>query len=345
VKKLLVLIALLLSQYKFCQAQAYTLAWSDSFTDAAINAKNWSFEDGIGNGGWGNNELQYYTNRPDNATVQNGNLHIIAKKEFYAGSYYTSARMISKGLQQFTYGKIEARIKLPQAQGLWPAFWMLGSNIDQVSWPASGELDIMEHVNTDPKIYGTMHWNNNGHVQAGASTNCNVTNYHVYGLEWTPDSLIWLLDGAVYFRNNIKNNINNTQAFQKPFFLILNLAVGGNWPGAPVTSTPFPDTMFVDYINVFQKFPLSIPKPLNASTISMYPNPAQEALHLVFNQNMTIPLKCFIYNTCGALVQINDIDNTALSQTIGINNLSSGLYYIAINHLNTNIYSNKFEKK
>jgi beta-glucanase (GH16 family) len=341
--QLLFLITISINNYSI--AQSYTLAWSDSFTALNINTSNWSFEDGKGNNGWGNNELQYYTNRPDNATVQNGNLLIIAKKEFYSGSYYTSARMISKGLQQFTYGKIEARIKLPQAQGLWPAFWLLGSNIDQVNWPACGELDILEHINTGAKIHGTMHWDNNGHVQAGTSTNCNVSNYHVYSLEWTPDSLKWLLDGTVYYSNTIKNNSNNTQAFHKPFFIILNMAVGGNWPGAPVTSTPFPDTMLVDYINVFQKFPLKIAENNCITSAYIYPNPINDVLNINISTSNNAPLKCYIYNSLGALMQINNLKNSNQTNTIATTNFPNGMYYITVNDGSKNIYTNKFEKQ
>jgi beta-glucanase (GH16 family) len=238
-------------------AQTWNLVWEDSFNNNSITSSNWIFEQG-NNNGWGNNELQCYTNRPDNAVVSNGALHIIAKQEPYQGCNYTSARIISKGLQTWTYGKVEARIKLPQTQGLWPALWMLGNNIDQVSWPVCAEIDIMEHVNYDSKIHGTMHWDNNGHVQYGGSTNCNVSQYHTYSIEWGPDSINWKLDNVFYHTANIKNNINNTGAFHKPFFLLLNMAVGGNWPGVPSAASVFPDTMLVDYVRVFQKgYPLA----------------------------------------------------------------------------------------
>src|SRR6185436_15483099 len=143
-------------------SQSWSLSWSDEFDSSAINTSNWKFETGAG--GWGNNELEYYTNRAVNATVSNGNLLIIARKESYNGSSYTSARMKTQGLQSWTYGKMEARIKLPSGKGIWPAFWMLGENITSVGWPKCGEIDIMEHVNKDTTTEGTMHWDNNGHA-------------------------------------------------------------------------------------------------------------------------------------------------------------------------------------
>ena len=191
------------------EAQNWDLVWSDEFDDVSINTANWTYD--IGGGGWGNSELEYYTNRLDNATIDTGNLLIIAKKESYSGSSYTSARIRTQGLQSFTYGKIEARMKLPVGQGLWHAFWMLGDNISQVGWPKCGEFDIMEHISNTTEIVGTMHWDNNGHVSAGASTNCNtISQYHVYSIEWDANAIKWFLDGNKYYEGNIANNINST---------------------------------------------------------------------------------------------------------------------------------------
>ena len=143
---------------------AWTLVWSDEFNGSSINTANWTFETGTGSGGWGNNELEYYTSRSQNARVENGNLVIQALKESYGGMSYTSARLKSQGLQSWTYGKVEARILLPsgQTQGIWPAFWMLGTDIGSVGWPECGEMDIMERINMNTTINGTMHWYYNG---------------------------------------------------------------------------------------------------------------------------------------------------------------------------------------
>jgi beta-glucanase (GH16 family) len=232
------------------EAQNWDLVWSDEFDSGSVNTSNWVYE--IGGSGWGNNELEYYTNRPENARIDNGNLLIVAKKESYGGNNYTSARLKTQNLRSFTYGRIEARIKLPLGQGIWPAFWTLGNNVSQAGWPKCGEIDIMEHINGGTQVYGTMHWDNNGHAQYGGSILCNVTQYHVYSIEWSANSIKWLLDGNKYWEGSIANNINSTEEFHSPFFIILNLAVGGNWPGNPDGTTQFPDTMYVDYLRVYQ---------------------------------------------------------------------------------------------
>ncbi|AVK46915.1 glycoside hydrolase [Clostridium sp. MF28] len=232
----------------------WNLAWSDEFNGTSINTSNWKYE--TGGDGWGNNELEYYTNRSENARIENGNLVIEARKENYNGMNYTSARLKSQGLKNWTYGKVEARMKLPAGQGIWPAFWMLGENISQVSWPKCGEIDIMEHINNESAIHGTIHWDstgNNTHAQYGAaSPNIDVTQYHVYSIEWDASSIKWFVDGTQYLEANIANNINGTEEFHKPFFILFNLAVGGNWPGNPDGSTPFPAKMYVDYVRVYQ---------------------------------------------------------------------------------------------
>ncbi|OVE68210.1 glycoside hydrolase [Clostridium diolis] len=233
----------------------WNLAWSDEFNGTNINTSNWKYE--TGGDGWGNNELEYYTNRSENARIENGNLVIEARKENYNGMNYTSARLKSQGLKNWTYGKVEARMKLPAGQGVWPAFWMLGENISQVSWPKCGEIDIMEHINNESAIHGTIHWDstgNNTHAQYGAaSPNIDVTQYHVYSIEWDASSIKWFVDGTQYLEANIANNINGTEEFHKPFFILFNLAVGGNWPGNPDGSTPFPAKMYVDYVRVYQR--------------------------------------------------------------------------------------------
>ncbi|AGF56052.1 beta-glucanase (GH16 family) [Clostridium saccharoperbutylacetonicum] len=233
---------------------SWNLAWSDEFNGNTINTRNWTYDTGTGSGGWGNNELEYYTNRPENARIENGNLVIEARKESYGGMGYTSARMKTQALKSFTYGKVEARMKLPAGQGIWPAFWMLGENIPQVSWPACGEIDIMEHINNEPYTHGTIHWDTNGHAEYGKVTpNIDVTQYHVYSIEWDKNAIKWLVDGTQYLEANIANNINGTDEFHKPFFILFNLAVGGNWPGNPNGTTVLPAKMYVDYVRVYQQ--------------------------------------------------------------------------------------------
>ena len=228
-------------------AQTYQQVWADEFNTGI--GSSWVFE--TGGGGWGNNEKQYYQRA--NATVVNGILQITAKKETVGGMPYTSSRMKTQGLKEFKYGRIEARMKLPLGQGLWPAFWMLGSNINTVSWPACGEIDVMEHVNTESKVYGTVHWDNNGHAQYGGNVTTTPTDYHVYSVEWEPTYIKWFVDGVQYHVIDITNGTGGTEEFQRPFFLLLNLAVAGDWPGQTVDDTKIPATMYVDYVRVYQK--------------------------------------------------------------------------------------------
>ena len=267
------------------QAQNWTLVWSDEFNGTSVNTANWTFE--VGGGGWGNNELQYYTNG-NNASIQNGALVIEARRENVGGNAYTSSRMITRGKREFRYGRIEARIAVPLGQGIWPAFWMLGANFGSVGWPASGEIDVLEHVNTSNTVYGTIHWDAGGYATYGGSTNTTPANYHVYAIEWTASYIRWFVDGVQYHEANILNNINSTEEFHRPFFLLLNVAVGGNWPGPPNASTPFPARMLVDYVRVYQQgatpTPTPTPPPPPAGGIST------TAWYSVVNQNSNLCL-------------------------------------------------------
>jgi beta-glucanase (GH16 family) len=237
----------------------YTVAWADEFNGTSLDSTSWTCE--TGSGGWGNNESEYYTDRSQNVSVADGNLKITAIRENYNGSPWTSARIKTQGKKQFTFGKIQARIKMPNGTGLWPAFWMLGADISSVSWPGCGEIDIMEHINSDNTVYGTIHWDNNGHASWGQSTSNNYWNnfvvdasqYHVYSIDWTATTMSWYVDGVQYMQADITNGTGGTEEFQKPFFFLFNLAVGGTWPGSFDASTPSPATMYVDYVRVYQK--------------------------------------------------------------------------------------------
>lgn len=232
---------------------APTLVWNDEFDGTSLNTANWVYDTGTGSSGWGNNELQYYTDRTQNVAVTGGKLEITALKESYSGMNYTSGRIKTKGKQEWKYGKIEASIKLPTGQGIWPAFWMLGSNFPGAEWPTCGEMDIMEHVNNESLTHGTMHWDLNGYQYYGGSgPNLDFSQYHTYAIEWDANAIKWSIDGVQFWEGNIANSINGTDEFHKPFFILLNLAVGGNWPGSPNTSTVFPAKMYVDYVRVYQ---------------------------------------------------------------------------------------------
>ncbi len=226
----------------------WQLVWQDEFNGSI--SPDWVFE--TGGGGWGNNELEYY--RRENATVENGNLVITARREDFGGRNYTSSRMKSQGRKSFKYGKIEARMALPTGAGLWPAFWMLGDNISSVGWPACGEIDIMEHVNSDNIVHGTVHWqdNNGNYASYSGSKSTNVNAYHTYAIEWNDRYIRWFVDGQQYHEVNIANGINGTSEFQSNFFILLNFAVGGNWPGFNVDNGRLPARMLVDYVRVYQ---------------------------------------------------------------------------------------------
>ena len=234
-------------------SQNWQLVWQDEFTNG-ISA-DWVFETGTGSGGWGNNELQYY--RRENATVSNGQLVITARREPFGGMQYTSARMKTQGRKSWKYGKIEARIAMPSFQGVWPAFWMLGDNITSVGWPACGEIDVMEHVNTGGAVHGTIHWsdNNNNYANYGGQTSTTITNFHLYTIEWDASLIKWYVDGVKYHEVNIANGINGTSEFHNNFFILLNMAIGGNWPGFTIDNNAFPANMYVDYVRVYQNVP------------------------------------------------------------------------------------------
>ena len=249
-RKLILFIFVLLS-FVQCKAQRDSILWADEFNYSGLpdNTK-WGNEVGFIR----NNELQYYTNRRiENSVVKDGNLMIIGRKESLNGANYSSASINTLGKYSLKYGKVEARIKLPAGQGMWPAFWMMGEDRPSAGWPKCGEIDIMEHINNELKAYGTAHWDNSGHVQSGGSTYADVTKWHVYAVEWNQDSIRWLLDGKRYWGVSIKNGENDTQEFHEPFYLLLNLAIGGNWPKNPDATTVFPDTMFVDYVRVYSE--------------------------------------------------------------------------------------------
>lgn len=226
------------------------LVWSDEFnTPGAPDPAKWGYD--LGGGGWGNNEVQYYTNRSSNNIVSNGTLKITTQRENFSGATFTSSRLLTKNKFQFTYGKIEVRAKLPSGGGSWPAIWMLGSSIDTTPWPACGEIDIMEHVgNQQNKIFSTLHYpNHSGGNGVSQSTMINTasTDFHVYSLEWNAATLKFAVDGVVF--HTFPNN--NTTPFNSNFFVILNVAVGGNFGGA-VDPNFNGGTMEVDYVRVYR---------------------------------------------------------------------------------------------
>ncbi len=239
------------------------LSWEDNFdTDGAPNASYWTYDigDGTSQGipGWGNNELQYYTDRTENVVVEDGMLKITARQEQFEGRGYTSGRLLTKGLFDQSYGRFEARIKLPWGQGLWPAFWMLGDDDGgTISWPQRGEIDIMENRGNEPTItHGSVH--GPGYSGGAAITksyeveNSRLdTEFHIYGIEWGPDYINYYVDDVLY--NQITpEDVTGAWVFNdNPFYILLNVAVGGSFSGNPNANTVFPQTMYVDYVRVY----------------------------------------------------------------------------------------------
>jgi beta-glucanase (GH16 family) len=233
-----------------------TPSWQDNFDGTSVDGSKWTFE--TGGSGWGNNELQYYT-AGNNSKVQGGNLIIEARKETVSGMQYTSSRMITKGKGDFLYGRMEVRAKLPKGRGTWPAIWMLSSDNSYGNWPASGEIDIMEHVGYDPgKVHCTVHtsiFNGLNNTQKSSSKLVpNATEaFNVYRVDWTPYAIRGYINDVQYFEYVNANAGFSVWPFDKKFFVILNIAVGGNWGGAQgVDNTIFPATMEVDYVKVYK---------------------------------------------------------------------------------------------
>jgi beta-glucanase (GH16 family) len=260
-KKILHLIILYIfsSHLLSAQTSCYQLSWADEFSGTALDLGKWAPQVGVGSTVSGNAELQYYTARPQNIQVANGSLKIIALAENYGGNAYTSARLQTRNIADWLYGRVEARIKLPVAQGMWPAFWMLPTASYYGSWPRNGEIDIMELVGLEPsKAYGTIHTHDNDRVKTFSSvytlpSGTFADDFHVFAMEWSPNEIKFFVDNILYGTKTNTTVSPYPWVFDKPFFLLLNLAIGGPWALAPDATTTFPQTMEVDYVRVYQK--------------------------------------------------------------------------------------------
>ena len=264
----------LVSSFVFAQTNqppsappGWSLTWNDEFNGpdgSAVDTTKWVME--TGGNGWGNDELEYYTSRTKNASLHDGNLVIQVLDEKFAGPdgvsrNYTSARLKTQGKFSQTYGRFEARIKIPKGQGIWPAFWMLGANIDKVPWPDSGEIDIMENIGKEPYlVHGTIHGPGysgssgigTSHALSGERKYFN--DFYVYAVEWEPKEIRFYVDDQIYTTRTPADLPKGAKwVYDHPFFLLLNVAVGGGWPGNPDASTEFPQTMLVDYVRVYSR--------------------------------------------------------------------------------------------
>jgi beta-glucanase (GH16 family) len=255
------------------QNKSWVLVWSDEFdgpNGSGVDASKWIAE--TGGNGWGNKELEYYTSRTGNAYIVDGNLAIKAERGKYTGPDgvtrdFTSARLKTQGKFSQAFGRFEARIKVPRGQGMWPAFWMLGDDIDKVGWPACGEIDIMENIGKRPaSVYGSIHGPGFiGSVGLGERYRLRgqkfADDFHLFAVEWEPDMIRFYVDDHLYStrrRTDLKPGWK--WPFDHPFFLLLNLAVGGDWPGNPDATTVFPQTMLVDYVRVYRRVDSQVKK-------------------------------------------------------------------------------------
>jgi beta-glucanase (GH16 family) len=244
------------SHVKTAQPPGWVLDWHDEFDGPALDRATWVEE--LGGHGFGNAELQYYTARPENVRIEGGMLVIEARREDWEGKKYTSARIKSAGLKERTYGRYEARIQIPRGQGIWPAFWLLGADCKTTGWPRCGEIDIMENIGKEPAtVHGTLHgpgysgdhaFGKPSSLDAGAFAD----GFHVVAVEWEPREIRWYRDGILYHTAR-PELVKGDWVFEHPFFVILNLAVGGYWPGNPDATTTFPQRMLVDYVRVYRR--------------------------------------------------------------------------------------------
>lgn len=292
--------------------EGYTLEWSDEFNGAGISSLNWVYELGDGTdyglpAGWGNNESQLYTDDAVNSYIEKDEENdisalVIAATEDSPGNYF-SAKLTTQGLRSFRYGKIDARIKLPTAQGMWPAFWLLGDNRPEIDWPGCGEIDIVELVGKLPDVaHANVHYTNGSNEyrnDEGSPITIYETfdkNYHNFGMEWTPSEITFSLDGTNYKTTTLADDMKE---FQRSFYLILNVAVGGAWPGDPDATTTFPQKMYVDYIRYYSKDGFTAPDApalvLDEETVGSFvpPSLAQQAFNTGLDQFADLELNTF----------------------------------------------------
>jgi beta-glucanase (GH16 family) len=237
------------------QREGWTLTWQDEFDGDELDTTKWTHE--LGGHGFGNAEWQYYSDRPENSRLEDGQLIIEAHEEDFMGKSYTSARLITRNKFTQAYGRYEARLKLPYGQGIWPAFWMLGEDLSSAGWPDAGEIDIMEHIGREPmRVYGTVHGPGySGENGVGGSHDLGEAlsdDFHLFAVEWEPEEIRWYFDDILYFTVT-PDDVPGEWVYDHPFFMILNLAVGGYWPGYPDETTTFPQQYIVDYVRVYER--------------------------------------------------------------------------------------------
>jgi beta-glucanase (GH16 family) len=297
---------------------SWNIVWSDEFNGTNINPKVWTYD--IGNSGWGNNELEYYTSRTNNAYVAGGLLHIAAQKESYGGASYTSARIKSQGLFSWKYGRLEWRAQLPAGTGCWPALWLLGTNITTISWPGCGEIDVVENNGSNPGfVQGSLHSGSDETGYYNFFDGNSVTNFHTYTLDWSPNAILYYVDGHLYQSQTSWTSSTGTYPFpfNQPFFFIMNLAIGGNYVGNPSiatinSGTVFPAEMLVDYVRIY-----TMTNPLQISVV-----PTNSTLLLAWPSNIV----CHLQAQTGAL-GTNWVDTVTATNSLQIIPTNSAAFF------------------
>lgn len=326
-------------------AQEWELVWEDTFEADSLDLDKWSYQYGTGTSeglvGWGNNELQFYTDREENIYLEDGKLHIRAKEESHGNRDYTSARIRSINQGDWVYGKFEARAKLPKGQGLWPAIWMMPTESVYGGWPRSGEIDIMELVGHEPAtVHGTVHygpaWPNN--LERGGSYTLDEgtfnDGFHTFTIIWEPNRIRWFVDDQLYVLVTPNHLAPHNWPFDQKFHFIVNVAVGGNWPGNPDATTEFPQEMIVDYVRVYQDPELvtSSEQTDNPGAYQLhqnYPNPFNPTTQISFDLPQSSNVRVEVYDIMGRQVSIaaNDFYQAGThSVTFDAGSLSSGTY-------------------
>lgn len=327
------------------QAQDWQLVWSDEFEGDELNMNNWEFQTGTGaNYGlinWGNNELQFYTDREENLYLQDGMLHIRAIQEEFNNRSYTSARIRSKNMADFTYGRFEARAKLPAGQGFWPAIWLLPTDNVYGVWPRSGEIDIMEGKGHEPdKVYGSIHygpeWPNNRY-STGTYTLSEGSfhdEFHVFAIEWAPNIIRFYVNDQLYKLVTPSHTAPHNWPFDQRFHLLLNLAVGGNFSGNPDDTTEFPQELIIDYVRVYEDPELvsigdDIEAPSGFTLKQNYPNPFNPTTQIEYNIPEATEVRLEVFNMMGQQVAtLVNSRQSAGTHTVSFDgsDLASGIY-------------------
>jgi beta-glucanase (GH16 family) len=313
------------------------LVWADEFNGSSIDASKWNFEIGNGVGGWGNTERQYYTANSGNARVINGNLEITARRESYAGFDYTSARMTTLNKGDFTYGRIEARLQSPESQSIWPAFWLLPTNWVYGGWPRSGEIDVFELIGSEPdRAHGTVHYGpapGAGHFIDGDFHDLPgnpdyADGFHVFAVEWEPNEIRWYMDSVLYHSISPWEIAPCAWPFDQDMHILLNVAVGGLWPGYPNAATVLPQTMTVDYVRVYAPGPVAASDPVLQPVLTLSPNPSSGDFVVDLGMEPKGAVQLDVLDLQGRLVQTQVFH--ARQAHIALGDAPAGVYFVHV---------------